>query len=149
MLGSWIACITGCQCFGCVYNWLPVLALLVQPQQPVIQAIQPSTGNQLYRQPRHRQPVIQAAQAQATSYTGSASTGNQLHRQSSQAQATSCTGSPSTGNQLYKQRKHRSQSTGNQLYRQSRIQAHATTCITGCLCLRCLYNWLPVLALPV
>ena len=81
MLGSWIACITGCLCFGCVYNWLPVLALPVQPQQPVIQAIQPSTGNQLYRQPKHRQPVIQAAQAQATSYTGSASTGNQLYTQ--------------------------------------------------------------------
>ena len=54
--------------------------------------------------------------------------------QAAQAQATSYT---------------RSQSTGNQLYRQSRTQAHATTCITGCLCLRCLYNWLPVLALPV
>ena len=110
-----VACITGCLCFGCVYNWLPVLALPVQPQQPVIQAIQPSTGNQLYRQPKHRQPVIQAAQAQATSYTGSASTGNQLytqrkhrqrkHRQpviqAAQAQATSYTGSASTGNQLY------------------------------------------------
>ena len=179
MLGSWIACITGCLCFGCVYNWLPVLALPVQPQQPVIQAIQPSTGNQLYRQPKHRQPVIQAAQAQATSYTRSASTGNQLytqrkhrqrkHRQpviqAAKAQATRYTARVSTGNHLYTQPKHRqpviqaaktqatsytrSQSTGNQLYRQSRTQAHATTCITGCLCLRCLCNWLPVLALPV
>ena len=39
-----------------------------------------STGNQLYRQRKHRQSVIhaaqaQATQAQATSYTGSASTG--------------------------------------------------------------------------
>ena len=49
-----------------------------------------STGNQLYKQRKHRQPVIQAAQAQATSYTRSASTGN-----------------ASTGNQLYRQRKHR------------------------------------------
>ena len=51
-----------------------MLVLPVQPQQPVTQAIQPSTGNQLYRQPKHRQPVIQAAQAQATSDTRSAST---------------------------------------------------------------------------
>ena len=61
---------------------------------PVVQAAQAqatsytssaSTGNQLYRQRKHRQPVIhaaqaQATQAQATSYTGSASTNNQLYR---------------------------------------------------------------------
>ena len=39
---------------------------------------QPSTGNQLYKQAKHRQPVILAAQAQATSYRSNTSTGNQL-----------------------------------------------------------------------
>ena len=93
MLESWIACITGCLCFGCVYNWLPVLALPVQPQQSVIQAIRPSKGNQLYKQPKHRQPVIQEAQAQETSYTGNASTGNQLYTQRQHRQPVSYTGS--------------------------------------------------------
>ena len=59
---------------------------------PVVQAAQAqatsytssaSTGNQLYRQRKHRQPVIHAAQAhamqaQATSYTGSPNAYNQL-----------------------------------------------------------------------
>ena len=26
---AWAACITGCLCFSCLYNWLPVLGLLV------------------------------------------------------------------------------------------------------------------------
>ena len=78
---SWIACITACLCFGCVCNWLPVLALPVQPQQSIIRAIRPSKSNQLYKQPKHKQTIIQEVQAQATSYTGSASTGNQLHQQ--------------------------------------------------------------------
>ena len=75
VLGSWIACITACLCFGCVCNWLPVLALPVQPQQSGIQANRPSKGNQLYTQRQHRQPVIQTApaiqttQSRATSYT--------------------------------------------------------------------------------
>ena len=60
----------------------------------------PSTGNQLYSQPKHRQLVLYAAQAQATSYTCSPSTSNQLYLQpkhgqpviqATQAQATSYT----------------------------------------------------------
>ena len=136
MLGSWIACITGCLCFGCVYNWLPVLALPVQPQQPVIQAIQPSTGNQLYRQPKHRQPVIQAAQAQATSYTGNPGTKHTLPLlQAALAQATSCTGSSSTAYQLYTQPKHRQPVIRQRKHRQPVVQAaqaQATSC-TGSL----------------
>ena len=108
--------ITGCLCLGWVYT--------------TSYTGNPSTGNQLYRQSKHRQPVIQAAQAQATRYTVSPSTGNQLYKQrkhrqpviqAAQTQATSYKSSSSTGNQLYMQPKHRG----------------------------CRYNWLPVLGLPV
>ena len=81
------------------------LALIHAAQTQAAQALATSytrsvsTGNQLYRQRKHRQPVIQAAKAQAASYTGSASTGNKLYREP-KTHATSYTGSPSTGNQF-------------------------------------------------
>ena len=79
------------------------------------------TGNQLYKQRKHRQPVIQATQARATSLTGNPGTSNQLYKQrmhmqsviqATQAQATSYTRSASTGNHLHRQL---------QLYRQRQL----------------------------
>ena len=66
-----------------------------------------STGNQLYKQRKHRQPGTQAA-----TYTSSPSIGNQLCKQpklrqaviqTARAQATIYRSSPSTGNQIYMQ----------------------------------------------
>ena len=56
-----------------------------------------NTGNQLYRQRKHRQPLIQATEAQATSYTGNPGTKHTLPLvQAALAQATIYTYSPST-----------------------------------------------------
>ena len=72
-----------------------------------------STGNQLYRQRKHRQQVIHVGRTQATSYTDNPPKHRQAVIHAAPAQATSYTGSASytgnaiTGNQLYRQPKHR------------------------------------------
>ena len=94
------AYVTCCLYLDCSYNWLPVVGRQdisktrqdaprrAQDASPTPNQAQAtsytgntSTGNQLYRQPRHRQPVIQAAQVQATIYTGSPSSGSHLYKQ--------------------------------------------------------------------
>ena len=94
------ACITCCLYLDCPYNWLPVVGRqdVSKTRQDAPRRAQDasqtpnqaqatsytgntSTGNQLYRQPRHRQPVIQAAQVQATIYTHSPSSSSHLYKQ--------------------------------------------------------------------
>ena len=64
----------------------------------------PRTGNQLYKQPKHRQPVIQAAWAQATNSTRSPRTGNELYKQPEHRQPViQAIQDPSTRYHLYRQ----------------------------------------------
>ena len=128
----------------------------------------PSTGNQLYRQPKHRQPVIQAATplpklaktaeaqqiTQATSYIGSKPKHRQPVIQASQAQATSYTGST-------KHRQPVTQAAQAQATSYTSKPKHMCACISICVyiyvCVQTsapfiqagLCNWLPVLGQPV